>query len=346
MFNNFTYADPSTTVLSPDGSVFYRANAAPLTVMFDVSVVNEATASDGNNIIALSDPNANFAVEVYLSDMDASAGTLGLQYSPTCSGLSQGVAAAMAETITISCSVDVTFTDANCQQIQFLCVRILEGTDAVYTDASGSNNIICTDITAQKTCTPGGFWEVSKRKTLLLPFLCFVNQAKYVIILFLFAFQTDPVVTGFRDTTTPIFIEGTPISVDIEVDIENQAASGNDILAVTGGDVNYALELVFTDANLQSAADSLGETPVAVTVSSNVQQGLASSAAITLAGSADVILSTTNCPNVQFLCARLRAGSGASYIDSNDGDDSNSRCIDVTSRMQCQTGMSSETQEE
>ena len=113
-------------------------------------------ASDGNNIMARGDSNTNFAVEVYLSDMDESAGTLGLQYSPMCIGLSQGVAAAMAETITIACSVDVTFTDAICQQIQFLCARILEGTDAVYTDASGSNNIVCIDITAQKTCTPGG----------------------------------------------------------------------------------------------------------------------------------------------------------------------------------------------
>ena len=151
--------------------------------------------------------------------------------------------------------------------------------------------------------------------------------------------------TGFRDTTTPIFVEGTLINVDIEVDVENQAAPGNDILAVTGGDANYALELVFTDVDLQSAADSLGETPAAVTISSDVQQGLASSDTITLEGSAGVILSTTNCHNVQFLCARLRAGSDASYIDSNDADYSNSRCIDVTNRIQCQTGLFSETQE-
>ena len=131
--------------------------------MFDVSVVNEAMANDGNNIVALGGSNVNFAVEVYLSDMDASAGTLGLQYSPTCTGLSQGVVAAMAETIEIACSVDITFTDANCQQIQFLCARVSEGTDAVYTDASSSNNIVCIDITALKTCTPGGFWGVYQK---------------------------------------------------------------------------------------------------------------------------------------------------------------------------------------
>ena len=149
------YTDPSAAALSITGDVFFRANAPTLAVMFDVSVVNVAPMGDGNDVLAISSSGANFAVEVYLSDMDASVGTLGLQFTPTCTGLSSGVLAGSAETITLTCTVDLAFTDTNCQQIQFICARLLPGADAEYTDNSNTNNIVCADVSGQRTCTPG-----------------------------------------------------------------------------------------------------------------------------------------------------------------------------------------------
>ena len=146
--------------------------------------------------------------------------------------------------------------------------------------------------------------------------------------------------TGFRDTTVspPTFIQGTPVTINVEVDIQNQAVVGNNILAVTGGGVNYVLQLEFTNVDIKTSINTLMESSAPVTFSSSVQQGLASSASITLVGTASVTLSATDCPNVQYLCVRLSAGMGASYIDINNNDNSNAYCIDVTSRMQCQTG--------
>ena len=96
---------------------------------------------------------------------------------------------------------------------------------------------------------------------------------------------------------------------------------------------------MFTDQDIESATDSLSETPVSVTITSDVQQGLSSSASAMLVGSADIVLSA-NCPTVQFLCVRLATGPGASFIDNDDSDDSNSKCIDITNRKQCLTGLS------
>lgn len=148
--------------------------------------------------------------------------------------------------------------------------------------------------------------------------------------------------TDFRDVTgsPPTFIQGTPVTINIEADVENQGVTDDDILPVTGaGDVNYVLELVFTDADIQSGTDTLGESAVSVTITSDAQQGLESSTSITLTGTADVTMSTTNCPDVQFLCVKLSAASSSSYIDGDPSYSSNGGCFDVTSRMQCQTGL-------
>ena len=154
------FTDPSPTSVSPDSSVFYKPNASPLTVSFSIDIANVAAAQDGNEIVALTAPDENFAVQVYLSDVDASSGTLGLQFSTTsCSAghLSQGLAAAMAETVTVTCDVDVSFDETVCANIQYFCAHISEGMQAVFVDASTSNNIVCIDITAQKTCVPGKY---------------------------------------------------------------------------------------------------------------------------------------------------------------------------------------------
>lgn len=149
---------------------------------FTVDIENVAAAETGNGIHALTDPDANFAVEVYLSNVDASAGTLGLQFSPTtCSGLSQGLASDSSEIITITCDVDIAFTDASCLNIQYFCVEISEGADAVHVDSSTSNNIICEDITSQRTCLPGETYKfafTSRKKR-------FLRYCEYMLIYFL-----------------------------------------------------------------------------------------------------------------------------------------------------------------
>ena len=179
--------DPSPTSVSPDSFVFYKPNTSPVSVSFSVDVTNVAVAQDGNAIAAVTSPGANFAVQVHLSDVNASSGTLGLQFSPTCApnDLSQGLAAAMAETITINCNVDVVFDDTKCANIQYFCAQISAGMDAVFVDASMSNNIVCMDITSQKTCVPGRFNKTLEHDNTVGK----LQQSNTIFYPFIFVFQ-------------------------------------------------------------------------------------------------------------------------------------------------------------
>ena len=147
--------DPQPLAVTPDSTIFYKRDTS-VTVAFDTIIINNASASSGNDIAALSSPDRNFALTVYVSDVNnGTTGNLGLTFTPSsCSGLSQGVNASSGS-INISCSVDITIPSAKCADAHYFCVQILEGIEAIYNDSDITNNILCVNIADQKTCSPG-----------------------------------------------------------------------------------------------------------------------------------------------------------------------------------------------
>lgn len=139
--------------MDEDDSIFYIMDV-PVVVVFNVTIENVASPGSGNDIAALSNPDANFDIVLHISNVEESTGSLGLQFTPdSCSDVSLGLAA--GDTITLTCSVNVTIPTAKCTASQFFCSELVLGPEAVYIDANTSNNIACQDITNQKTCDPG-----------------------------------------------------------------------------------------------------------------------------------------------------------------------------------------------
>ena len=158
-------------------------------------------------------------------------------------------------------------------------------------------------------------------------------------------YLSDPNVQSFADLSSITFAQGQAVSLTLAVQIRNDAvpASGNDILAVTGGNANYEFTLQFSDVDVGSGnTDTLSITPMVTAFTSSLSDSLAASNTVNLAGSASITLASGDCLDASFLCIILTtSGIGASYIDSDPSDNSNVHCEDISTQKSCFPGGSS-----
>ena len=140
-----------------------------------------------------------------------------------------------------------------------------------------------------------------------------------------------------------MFAHSKAVSINLDVEIRNDAlpASGNNILAVTGGNANYAFTLQFSDANIGNGdTDMFATSPITPVISSSVADNLAATATTNLAGTAMVTLASGNCIDTSFLCLRMMTtGIGASYLDFDSSDSSNVHCQDISAQKSCFPGI-------
>ena len=132
------------------------------TITFDVDLANVASAGNGNDIPSVTSPAENFVFTVQLSDVDIRSGASDtLSISPVATTVTVGdvtqALAAQASAITFTATADMTFTDTQCPDVQYMCIHVTAGSGAVYTDINTgvSSNTICTDVSAYIQCAPG-----------------------------------------------------------------------------------------------------------------------------------------------------------------------------------------------
>jgi hypothetical protein len=127
-----------------------------------------------------------------------------------------------------------------------------------------------------------------------------------------------------------------------KVDIKNNAASatGNDIRALAAGD-NYAVDVYFAQADLKTtptgtktaafgAAKTAGDLKVALNAGASTATG-------TLVFTANAVkLPTSDCKLYTWLCACVKEGAAAKYIDSVTTN--NCECSDVSTKIFCNPG--------
>ena len=148
---------------------------------------------------------------------------------------------------------------------------------------------------------------------------------------------------SFTDTSGNVFVQDVPTPVSYNIVIDNAATvvtdSGNDIIAVTGTDANYAVALQFSNVDLGAGgSDTLSHTPEAIALSTaDSQQSLAAGSSFTLSGSKSITLSSGNCANALYLCTVLTVPGTASYADI--AATNNIKCISISTKKSCKPGM-------
>ena len=98
-----------------------------------------------------------------------------------------------------------------------------------------------------------------------------------------------------------------------------------------------------SDKDLRTSSDTLFIPTVTTSVVSDLKQQLTAGGVTTFIGTAVVNVPSLKCSAVQYLCARMSAGSGASYVDADPSSSSNTYCVDVTNgpnRKTCSPGLS------
>ena len=134
-------------------------------------------------------------------------------------------------------------------------------------------------------------------------------------------------------------------TVDFTTGVTNVAASGigNDIPSVMLPSENFQFTVQISDVDLglSMAVDTLSFSPVTPTIATgDVAQALAAQASeITFTGTASITISSSQCPNVRYMCIHLSEGSGAPYTDADTTSSSNTQCTDITSNVICSPGM-------
>ena len=158
----FVFTDPSVT-----GFSFTVASAAQTlthdertTININIIVTNVASAAPRNNIVSVSgNGKENFAFEMRISDVDmeTDTDTLGLYPSPAAitTDLKRGLTT--GSSVTFVGSADVTLPSAFCVLARYMCVRLMNGTDASYTDANvgSTSNVRCATIYSRTICETG-----------------------------------------------------------------------------------------------------------------------------------------------------------------------------------------------
>ena len=157
---NFNIADPMVSSMTLTNGAFLQKDTT-VTFVYDVDITNDEVSAthNGNDIAGVTSPDENFAFQFILTDTDPptlSDYLASSPYTPTTSDdLSQSLAAQDSTTFTLS--VDIDLPDADCGTVTYLCVYLTVGTGASYTDNDEANNILCTDVTAMKSCDPGEY---------------------------------------------------------------------------------------------------------------------------------------------------------------------------------------------
>ncbi|XP_074662363.1 uncharacterized protein LOC141914919 [Tubulanus polymorphus] len=255
-------------------------------VALQIDVQNAATT---DNIAAVTGTNENY-VFTYTYEQEVTPGSFSVISTLTISGLTVakrqvGIAATTTHTFT-GATVDFpALTDYTCPRVTHVCVEVQAGTGASFVDAVTTDNKFCQ--TTQRMCKPDPTWKAPA--------------------------PSNPSWVGL--TSIP---QGSSTTVTFDAIILNTAPTGlgNDILAATLGDKNYAFELYF-------ASDSSGSSSLtsnfAATVSTNDQAALpadSGTTSVTIRASATVTLPTANCPQADYLCGRIKPGTGPKWVDN------------------------------
>ena len=149
----------------------------------------------------------------------------------------------------------------------------------------------------------------------------------------------DPATVTLAYTTTTPYLQGSSVTANIDVEIENQSVGSpaNDILSAAGP--NYAFQLSLTNADLQTMSATLVEIGVNLNIVSDLTVGLtAGGASVVFSGTVDFTLPTVSCNSFVYLCVELSLGGSAAYVDVDATDTSNAMCVSVTDNIYCVPG--------
>ena len=113
-------------------------------------------------------------------------------------------------------------------------------------------------------------WDHISIKHIRLPFIVIIREKydkdKYVphevkihvhlpYVCYIYLSFTDPEISLFKENSGNIFISGKATTATFELIVGNAATGvSNDILAVSGGDANYAFDVFLSDKNVKSVA--------------------------------------------------------------------------------------------
>ena len=166
----------------------------------------------------------------------------------------------------------------------------------------------------------------------------------------MFLSSLDPSVDNLMYSDTTAYMAQTvttAISCDVDLLNDASAGGGNDIPAATGGSENFEFLVEMSDVDLSDGGNTNGLSFVAVTAtitSGDVTQALTAdggTASSTFSGTANVTLTTGDCPTVSFLCIRVRPGVGALYTDANPSFSDNTVCLNISTYVICAPGTAS-----
>ena len=154
---------------------------------------------------------------------------------------------------------------------------------------------------------------------------------------------SDIKVINFDPTTGtyPTFVKNTAANlVGFKLNIQNSATAGlgNDILDSTGD--NYAVDIYLAQADLGTTPAGVKTSAFPATlVTGDLTKGLAATATTTSLQELTangITLPITGCNLYTWLCACVKEGAGAQYIDSVTTN--NCHCQDATSKISCPPG--------
>jgi hypothetical protein len=141
----------------------------------------------------------------------------------------------------------------------------------------------------------------------------------------------------------PIFVKNNANNlVGFKLDIKNNAMAGvgNQIAASTSN--NYAVDVYFAQADLAVTPGATKTTAfAAVLTSGDLKFGLAVGATTSpmQVFTVTATLPTGNCKLYTWLCACVKAGPGAQYVDSITTN--NCQCKDASAKISCSPGKKS-----
>ncbi|CAD5123008.1 DgyrCDS11396 [Dimorphilus gyrociliatus] len=279
------------------------------TLSFSFDITNGASAVSGNTVLAVTGVNVNFGFSALLTNADiGGGGTDTLSQTPvavTVSLASLQQSLAPSATATVTGTATITFPSGlQCTQLTHVCITLIVGTGASYTDADTTNNVICLDITNRKTCGP------------------------------------DPALVSVTEAANANLDTGVAKTLSISVSIENKAAasSGNDLLSVIAPNANFILESQFSDVDIGNGGTdtlALAKSAVTITPASDALKAISQGATETIGATASVTVpSGSSCQSVTYLCFHLSVGTGASYIDADLNN--NVVCKDISAQKACQ----------
>ena len=152
--------DPALTDLTETSGACFRQGFYT-DVQVDVVLTNMAAVLVGNSIWGVFGEDANYDLQIFLSDVDARIDSSALSLTPvtlnvTLADLQQGLVAGDSVTLTGEAFLLTPGTYSSCDVTQYLCSSLGVGDGASYNDVNPNiNNTYCMNITSYITCAPG-----------------------------------------------------------------------------------------------------------------------------------------------------------------------------------------------